>query len=57
MAHRKVKPGAQLVVDDTDFRFLAPVKRSLPGWRVVTLSGFKGTRDLRETTLFFHKSA
>jgi predicted O-methyltransferase YrrM len=51
----KVKPGGVLMVDDTDFRFLTPHKL-LPGWRAVTHSGFKNTRDLRETT-FFHKPA
>jgi hypothetical protein len=50
----KVKPGGVLVLDDTDFRCLAPSKRLLPGWRIVSLSGFKSTRDVRETT-FFHR--
>ena len=48
----KVKPGGMLIVDDTDLRWFAPAKRLLPGWRKVVTSGFKPTRDLRETTFF-----
>jgi len=51
----KVKPGGILVLDDSDFGFLAPAVRVLPGWRPVSLSGFKtSTRDFRDTT-FFHR--
>jgi hypothetical protein len=51
----KVKPGGLLVLDDTDMRQLARLKRSsLPGWKKVSFAGFKATRDVRETT-FFHR--
>ncbi len=50
----KVRPGGMLILDDSDVRAFAPLKRSLPGWARVSLAGFKPTRDLRETT-FFHR--
>lgn len=50
----KVKPGGLLIIDDSDLRVFWPVKRSLPGWKRVSLAGFKSTKDLRETT-FFHR--
>jgi Methyltransferase domain len=52
----KVRPGGLLVVDDTDMSCFAPVKKQLPGWRMVSHTGFKPTLELRETT-FFHKPA
>jgi precorrin-6B methylase 2 len=49
----KVKPGGLLVLDDTDMRQLGRLKRfSLPGWKKVSLAGFKATGDVRETTFF-----
>ncbi len=50
----KVRPGGLLIVDDTDMSCFTSVKRQLPGWRVVSLTGFKSTMELRETT-FLHK--
>lgn len=50
----KVKPGGILIVDDTDLKLLSPPRKLLPGWRSVSLSGFKKTsRDFRETTFFY----
>jgi precorrin-6B methylase 2 len=49
----KVKPGGLLVLDDTDMRQLARLKKlSLPGWKTVSFTGFKASRDVRETTFF-----
>jgi hypothetical protein len=51
----KVKPGGLLILDDTDMRQLARLKKvSLPGWQTVSFAGFKPSRDVRETT-FFHR--
>jgi len=49
----KVRPGGLLVLDDTDMRQLARLKKSsLRGWKTVSFTGFKATRDVRETTFF-----
>lgn len=49
----KVMPGGLLVLDDTDQRQLARLKKSsLQGWQTVSFAGFKATRDVRETTFF-----
>jgi predicted O-methyltransferase YrrM len=49
----RVRPGGLLVLDDTDQRQLARLKKSsLPGWKTVSFTGFKATRDVRETTFF-----
>ena len=49
----KVRPGGLLVLDDTDMRQLARLKKSsLPGWKRVSFTGFKASRDVRETTFF-----
>lgn len=49
----KVRPGGLLILDDTDQRQLARVKKSsLPGWKTVSFTGFKATKDVRETTFF-----
>jgi predicted O-methyltransferase YrrM len=50
----KLRPGGLLVVDDTDMRCFKPARTLLPGWRAVSQTGFKPTRELRETT-FLHK--
>ena len=50
----KVSPGGMIVLDDSDMRLYAPLKKSLPDWKSVSLAGFKPTRDVRETT-FFHR--
>jgi hypothetical protein len=52
----KLRPGGLLVVDDTDMGCFKPARKLLPGWRVVRHTGFKPTRELRETT-FLHKPA
>lgn len=49
----KVKPGGLLVLDDTDQRQLARLRKSsLPGWKMVSFTGFKATKDVRETTFY-----
>jgi predicted O-methyltransferase YrrM len=51
----KVKPGGLLIVDDTDFPWVAP-HTLLPGWSRVTRIGFKPPIEIRETS-FFRKPA
>lgn len=49
----KVKPGGLLILDDTDMRQLARLRRSaLPTWTKASYTGFKATKDVRETTFF-----
>lgn len=49
----KVRPGGLLVLDDTDMRQLARLKKSvLPEWKRMSFTGFKATGDVRETTFF-----
>ena len=49
----KVKPGGLLVLDDTDQRQLARLRKSsLPGWKKRSFTGFKASKDVRETTFF-----
>jgi len=49
----KVRPGGLLVLDDTDQRQLARLRKSsLPGWKRTSFTGFKASRDVRETTFF-----
>jgi len=51
---QKGKPGGMLILDDSDYRFLASAGERLRGWRAVKLSGFKRPLEFRETA-FFHK--
>lgn len=51
-ARPKVKAGGLLVVDDSDLRFLAGLGGELPGWRRVSLTGFKRPFDVRQTSFF-----
>lgn len=54
----KVRPGGLLILDDTDQRQLARVRKSsLPGWRKVSYTGFKASKDVRETTFFCRPQA
>jgi hypothetical protein len=49
----KVKPGGLLILDDTDQRQLARVRKTaLPQWKKVSFTGFKASKDVRETTFF-----
>ena len=49
----KVRPGGLLILDDTDQQQLRRLKKSsLPGWKKVSFTGFKASRDVRETTFF-----
>ena len=49
----KVRPGGLLVLDDTDQRQLARLRKSsLPGWKKMSFTGFKASKDVRETTFF-----
>jgi Methyltransferase domain len=49
----KVKPGGLLVLDDTDQRQLARLRKSsLPGWKKRSFTGFKASKDVRQTTFF-----
>ena len=49
----KVKPGGLLILDDTDRQKLARVRKTaLPQWKKVSFTGFKASKDVRETTFF-----
>lgn len=49
----KVKPGGLLILDDTDMRKNAHARKTaLPDWKKVSYTGFKATKDVRETTFF-----
>ena len=49
----KVRPGGLLILDDTDMRQLRRLKKSsLPEWKTASFTGFKASRDVRETTFF-----
>lgn len=49
----KVKPGGLLILDDTDRQKLARVRKTaLPQWKKMSFTGFKASKDVRETTFF-----
>jgi hypothetical protein len=49
----KVKPGGLLILDDTDQAQLARVRKTeLPQWKKVSFTGFKASKDIRQTTFF-----
>jgi hypothetical protein len=51
-ATSKVRPGGLIVIDDCDMEPHRRLRKSLSGWKSVTLAGFKVSKDLRETTFF-----
>jgi hypothetical protein len=54
-ARAKVKPGGVVIVDDTNWDFLSPVRSVFTGWEARTLSGFKPRTPEIFSTTFFHR--
>jgi hypothetical protein len=49
----KVKPGGLLILDDTDQQKNARARNTaLPQWKRVSFTGFKASKDVRQTTFF-----